>query len=221
MRGHFDGLVVTQDRAVGQQDRHPQHLARHKRHVRERPGSLEGGERGLEAQGARGRAPGEPWPAAGRGGAGRGLRRARPAEPATASARRPARAGAASAGPSGGRGRAAWRQLFRHLRHSAPAFAGPRETRPGRPLGVLWVDGRPPSASTAGEARGALRSRGGWHLQGREGARGRREGGKPALTEGTPVGTNVAAGGIAAEVVPAGQGGCSVRRDRWKPARGV
>lgn len=98
MRGHFDGLVVAQDRAVGQQDRHPQHLARDKRHVRERPGRLEGEEGGLEAQGARGRAPGEPWRCrprggAGRSGAGRGLRRARPPGPATASARRPARAG--------------------------------------------------------------------------------------------------------------------------------
>lgn len=38
MRGHFDGLVVTEDRAVGQQDGHPQHLAGHQRHVRHRPG---------------------------------------------------------------------------------------------------------------------------------------------------------------------------------------
>lgn len=35
MRGHFDSLVVAQDRAVGQQNRHPQHLARNKRHVRQ------------------------------------------------------------------------------------------------------------------------------------------------------------------------------------------
>lgn len=75
VRGHFDGLVVAQDRAVGQQNRHPQHLTGDKRHVRQRPGLA--GRRGGREGGRRGVRGGEPGAAgrgAGRGGAGRAPR---------------------------------------------------------------------------------------------------------------------------------------------------
>lgn len=88
MRGHFDGLVVAQDGAVGQQDRHPQHLAGDERHVRAGPEAARrrGGTR--LARSARG----------GRGGSR--------AVGGTASARAACAGGAACAGTSGGRGRA-------------------------------------------------------------------------------------------------------------------
>lgn len=154
MRGHLDGLVVAQDGAVGQQDRRPQHLAGDERHVRQRPGLAR--RRGGRAEARAGRAPWEPGP----GGAARGPRDSAAAGPATS---------------AGGRAlRAAWRQRFRHLRHSAPASAGPGRPGRGRPLGVP-AEGGPPSARRAPDRR-----------------RGHPSGGEePALKEGTPGSPNL------------------------------
>lgn len=173
MRGHFDGLVVAQDRAVRQQDRHPQHLARHERHVRKGLGWPGGEETGRKARGA-------PWEAR-RGGAGRGCGGARPSGRRPRVPERRARAGRRVRAPAAAAARrAAWRQLFRHLRHSAPASSGSRVTRLGAPPRCPGsVQGAPPRGRR-GLGKGA------------PSAGGRREGhqlggevGNPALKEGT------------------------------------
>lgn len=136
MRGHFDGLVIAQDRAIGQQDRHPQHLAGDKRHVRERPGRA--GRRGGRAGGARRTgASAVGTRTRTRRDAGRGLRLgACPAGPARPRAPwRPARAGCCLwALPVAGCGQAGG------VASSLPSpssfcsgFRGARETRPGAP----------------------------------------------------------------------------------------
>lgn len=78
------------------------------------------------------KARGAPWEAR-RDGAGRGGGGARPAGPERPRVpERPVRAGQRlQALTAAGARRAAWRQLFRHLRHSA--FSGSQETRPGAP----------------------------------------------------------------------------------------
>lgn len=131
-RGYFEGLEVAQKRAVGQQNRHPQHLARNKRHVRQRPRQAE----------PRAERAGE----AGRRGAA-GARASRNLRDLGASRRLP-RAGrrwrallAATARP------AAWRQFLRHLRHCAPG---------GPPCASQEAEGAPPAATGAREERAEL-----------------------------------------------------------------
>lgn len=148
---------------------------------------LGGGEDGA----GRGRAPWEPR--AGRGGRRRGAPRG---TGASASARATARAGRRVRAPAAA-GWAAWRQLFRHLRHSAAAFASPGDLAGDTPsesqerVGGLrgrpgleeraWGSGNRGPRRLPGEdgARPGLGGRGAGH----RGLETRSEGGDPSVDQ--------------------------------------
>lgn len=149
MRGHFDGLVVAQDRAVGQQNRHPQYLARNKRHVHQRPGQA--GRRGGRAWAwGRGGAGCAQW-AAGRRGrrGGAELWRGAPrGTDATASARATFAGGAVFAGSPGGYGLTGG---VASVPPSSPSFCSCVPGAAGDPVGGA------PYASQKGEGRPRVR----------------------------------------------------------------